>query len=183
MQWHNTRERWGAIAQLLHWAIALAVFSLLGLGWVMVGWPISPTKFELYSLHKSLGMTVLALVLLRLAWRAVNITPTLEHSPAWERRTAATIHATLYGLLLVLPVSGYLINSAANFPLVIWGVLPLPNLTGENERLEAAAEAVHDALGWVLVTLVALHVAAALWHHWRLGDDVLRRMLPRRKGV
>jgi len=179
MQWRNTAQRWGLPAQLFHWLIALAVFALFVLGWVMVSYRMSPTKFQLYSLHKSLGLTVLLLVVLRLAWRAFNVTPAPPTgSPRWERRAATLTHWLLYALLLAMPLSGYLINSAANFPLVVWGVLPLPNLTGENEQLQAWAEAAHLAMFWLLAGLIVLHVAAALRHHWLLKDDVLRRMLP-----
>ena len=179
MQWRNNETRWGAIAQLLHWLIALAVVSQMVLGWVMVSWRLSPTKFELYAIHKSLGITLLLLVLIRLAWRAWNVTPQAPaQSPRWETRAAAVTHALLYLLLLALPVSGYLINSASNFPLVVWGFLPLPNLTDENEVLQVVSEYVHLTLFWILATLVVLHMAAALRHHWVLKDAVLRRMLP-----
>lgn len=179
MQWRNTRNRWGGISQLLHWLIALAVLALFALGWTMVAWPISPTKFELYSLHKSLGVTLLALVTLRLAWRLSGSVPDWPpNTPAWERRAALATHLLLYLLLIAMPVSGYLINSAANFPLVIWGVLELPNLTAEDERLQALAELAHLSMFWIMAALVLLHVAAALRHHWLLKDDVLRRMLP-----
>lgn len=185
MQWRNTSERWGAVAQLLHWLIALAVLALVVLGWVMVAWRISPTKFELYSLHKSLGITVLALVVLRLAWRLTGGVPVWPPgTPAWERAAALATHVALYLLLIAMPVSGYLINSASNFPLVVWGLFELPNLTGEDERLQALAELAHLSMFWIMAALVLLHVAAALRHHWLLKDDVLRRMLPaRRKGA
>lgn len=180
MQWRNTEIRWGTIAQVLHWVIALAVLGQMTLGWVMVSWRLSSTKFELYALHKSIGITVLLLVLVRLLWRLSNVTPASPpDAPRWEARAAGVTHALLYLLLLALPATGYLINSATNFPLVVWGVVPLPNLTDENESLQIVAEYVHLALFWVLATLVLLHVGAALRHHWVLKDTVLRRMLPR----
>lgn len=179
VQWRNSAERWGAIAQALHWLIALALIGQVTLGWVMVSWRLSPTKLELYALHKSLGITLLLIVLMRMAWRFVNVTPPAPPSMAgWEARAARTTHALLYLLLLALPLTGYLINSASNFPLVVWGVLPLPNLTDESESLQLAAETAHGLLFWLLAVLVALHVAAALRHHWVLKDSVLRRMLP-----
>jgi cytochrome b561 len=179
VQWRNSDQRWGAIARLLHWLIALAVIGQMALGWVMVGWRLSPEKFELYALHKSLGITLLLLMLIRLAWRFLNVTPRLPPgAPRWEARAASATHALLYLLLLALPVSGYVINSASQFPLMVWGVLPLPNLTGESEPLQIAAEYFHLAMFWVLALLVLLHVSAALRHHWVLKDTVLVRMLP-----
>jgi len=184
MQWRNSAARWGAIAQLLHWLIALAVIGQMALGWVMVSWRLSPTKFELYALHKSIGITVLLLVLIRLGWRLFNVTPAPPAaSPRWEVRAARATHALLYLLLLALPVTGYLINSASNFPLVVWGVLPVPNVTDENESLQTVAEYAHLALFCVLAVLVLVHVAAALRHHWVLNDTALRRMLPGFKPV
>jgi cytochrome b561 len=179
MQWRNNAQRWGTVAQALHWLIALALLAQMTLGWVMVGWRLSPTKFELYALHKSIGITLLLLLLVRLGWRLLNLTPAPPPGTRrWEVRAARATHVLLYLLLFALPLTGYLINSASNFPLVVWGLVPVPNLTGENEALQATAEYLHLALFWVLALLVVLHVAAALRHHWVLKDEVLRRMLP-----
>ncbi|HEX7034503.1 MAG TPA: cytochrome b [Pseudomonadales bacterium] len=179
VQWRNTEERWGAVAQALHWLIALALLGQMALGWVMVSWRLSPTKLELYAAHKSLGITLFVLVLARLAWRFANVTPPAPPAVAhWEVRAARWTHALLYLLLMALPITGYLINSATNFPLVVWGVLPLPNLTDESEPLQLAAETAHLILFCLLAALVVLHVGAALRHHWVLKDPVLRRMLP-----
>lgn len=184
MQWRNDPLRWGVIAQLLHWLIALAIIGQMTLGWIMVSWKLSPTKFELYAVHKSLGITLLALVLLRLVWRLVNVTPEAPAaSPRWEARAALASHTLLYLLLIAMPVTGYLINSASNFPLMVWGVVPVPNVTGESESLQIVTEYVHLTMFWVLATLVLVHVAAALRHHWVLKDTVLRRMLPAGRRV
>src|SRR5690606_30836934 len=110
----------------------------------------------------SLGVTLLLLVLIRLAWRLANVTPAPPPgSRPWEARAAGATHALLYLLLLALPVTGYLINSASNFPLVVWGLLPVPNLTAESEPLQTVAETVHLAMFWVLALLVLVHAAAA----------------------
>lgn len=181
MQWKNSHDRWGAVAQALHWTIAALILGTMVLGWVMVYWPMGPTQFSLYSVHKSIGLTIFALALLRLGWRLANPQPELPaHMPGWERRAAHGTHFALYAIILVMPVSGYLINAGAGFPLTWFGLFPVPSLVGEGERLEAVASLVHLVLFWTLAGILAVHVAGALRHHFMLKDDVLRRMLPRR---
>lgn len=175
----NTNERWGAVAQALHWIIAVLVVVMAGLGWYMTTLDISPTMFELYALHKSIGITVFGLVILRLIWRLSNPTPALPAGmrPA-ERWMAHASHGLLYLILFAMPISGYVINSAADFPLNVFGLFTIPNVIAENEAVKEAAEEVHETLIWVLVGILALHVAGALKHHFVDRDDVLRRMLP-----
>lgn len=175
----NSDRQWGVASQAFHWLIAALIAAQAGLGWYMTTLKLSPTKFELFALHKSLGITVLALALLRLLWRLANPTPSLPGQMSrTERWLAHASHGTLYLLLFAMPVSGYIINSAANFPLEYFGLFPIPNLTAENEPLKNAATEVHETLIWILVGVLALHVAGALKHHFVDRDDVLRRMLP-----
>lgn len=182
MRLRNTDERWGAVAQLLHWVIAVLIVIMAALGWYMTTLDISPTMFELYALHKSIGITILTLVILRLAWRLSNNTPSLpEHMHPAERWLAHASHALLYLILFAMPISGYVINSAADFPLSVYGLFTIPNVIPESEPVKEAAEAVHETLIWVLIGIVALHVAGALKHHFMDRDDVLRRMLPSRQ--
>lgn len=179
MRIRNTEQHWGLLAQGLHWLIAVLVVVMAGLGWYMTTLDISPTMFELYALHKSIGVTVLALVILRLLWRAANPTPSLPaHMKPVERRLAHATHGLLYLILIAMPISGYVINSAADFPLTVFGLFTIPNLIAENESVQAIAGAVHGTLIWVLVAVLLLHVAGALKHHFVDRDDVLRRMIP-----
>jgi cytochrome b561 len=171
--------RYTAVAQALHWLVAALVMTMFGLGWYMAGLPLSQRKFDLFQLHKSLGLTVFVLVALRLAWRLSHPPPPLPaRLPAWERAAARATHALFYGLLLAQPLIGFVQSNAANFPLVLWGVLPLPALIGTDEALGETLVTVHQAVAAVLLALIVLHVAAALRHHFLLKDDVLRRMLP-----
>jgi len=175
----NTANRWGSGAQLLHWLMALGIVTSMVLGWLMVYLPNSALKFELYALHKSLGITLLALVFLRLAWRWVNITPPLpDHLPRHERILAKGTHQLLYALMLLMPLSGYVINSAANFPLNVFGLVQIPNLTPESATLQALASNLHLGVFWGFVVLLTLHIGGALRHHFVLRDNTLRRMLP-----
>lgn len=181
MPLRNTERRWGGVAQLFHWAMAAGIFGMMALGWTMVNLPMGPTQFRLYALHKSIGITLLTLAVLRLLWRRANPAPPLPPDMApWERRLAGLTHVLLYVLIIAMPLSGYVINSAANFPLTIFGLLQIPNLTPESEWLESVASWTHLTLFWVLSVLLVLHIGGALRHHFLQHDDVLRRMLPGR---
>ena len=177
----RARERYGAVAQALHWLIAALVLLMFGLGPYMVGLPLSQEKFDLYQLHKWFGVTIFGLAALRLMWRLWRPAPPLPASmPAWERTAARTSHGLLYGLLFVQPVIGFLQSNAANFPVVLWGVLPLPPLIAPDEPLSETLLQAHHVVGFLFMVVVLVHVLAALRHHFLLHDDVLRRMLPGR---
>lgn len=181
--------RYSAVAIALHWLIALAIVGLVVIGIVMTGLPDTELarKFALYQLHKSLGITVLALSLLRLAWRLTHRPPPLPDTlKPWERRAARATHIGFYGLIIVIPLLGWAMVSASpyNIPTVLWGVIPWPHLPVPKPAFEAF-RAGHVLLAFGAVALLVLHVAAALKHHYILRDDVLARMLPfmRRKGA
>lgn len=171
--------RYGLVAQGAHWLVFLLVAALFGIAWYMVDLPLGPEKIKIYNLHKSIGVTVLSLMLLRLIWRQISRPPPLPRgTPAWERAAAHASHVLLYTLLLVQPTVGIVHSWSANFPVVVFGLFILPNLTGPSESLKELLSAVHYWGGWILLALIATHVGAALRHHFLLRDDVLRRMLP-----
>jgi len=147
---------------------------------------LTPAKVRVFALHKSIGMTILALVLLRIAWRLTERRPADPPAmPRWQRHAAHALHLALYGLILAIPLSGWWFNSAANAPLVWFGWFDLPSLTGGFDPLwKPRALLLHQTLFWVLVALLVAHVGAALWHHFKERDDVLWRMTigPRRKS-
>ena len=177
----SDRNQWGSVMKTLHWLIVVAIVGLATVGWYMKGLPNSPAKIEVYALHKSFGLTVLALVILRLAWRELidRVRPPLPpHMPGWQRFAAHASHVALYALLFAIPLSGWLFNSAANFPLRWFGLFSVPSLTGPDPATKAFAGGAHWWLFWVLVAVLAAHVGAALWHHFHDRDEVLRRMWP-----
>lgn len=175
----NDQARYGIVAQALHWLIAALIVTMFGLGWYMSGLPLGQRKFDLYQLHKSLGITILMLAVVRLLWRLINPAPPLPaHLQPWERTAAHVNHALLYAMLFVQPMIGFLQSNAANFPVVWWGVIRLPAVLGTDEALAEALVEVHEWGSRVILVLVLLHVGAALRHHFILKDDVLRRMLP-----
>lgn len=179
----NITGSWDPVAKALHWGMAALIFAQVGLGWFAVAWPLSPAKLDLFVWHKSLGLLILVLALVRLFWRLSHGAPPLPpHMPRWERRSARASHVLLYVLMLVLPATGWIINSAANIPFKVFWLFPLPDLTASDKALEELVKAIHFGLFLGLAAVVALHVSAALRHHFVIRDDVLRRMLPKWRG-
>lgn len=171
--------RYTRIAMALHWLIAAAIFANFAFGTWMVELDLSPQKLRFYSYHKWLGVSIFVLVLARLAWRLGHRPPALPtHMPAWERIAATISHTLLYTLTLAVPLSGWLFSSAKGFQTVYFAVIPIPDLIAKNPPLADVLKQWHESLNYVMAVLVALHVAAALKHHFKDRDDVLVRMLP-----
>jgi cytochrome b561 len=179
MTLRNTPRRWGAIAQLLHWLIVLFIVAQFTLATLFEQLPAGAKKLTLLSRHKSIGITILMLALVRLAWRWSNPTPTLPDTlKPYERALARLTHALLYVLLFAVPLSGWLMSSARGFPVSWFGFLQLPDLVPKNKVLYEALVTTHGILAWTLGIVATVHLVAALKHHFVLKDDVLRRMLP-----
>jgi cytochrome b561 len=179
MPLRNSERDWGTIAQLLHWGIALLVIGLVLLGLVMQELPNSPGKVKLYALHKSVGLGVLLLAVLRLGWRLMDGRPLLPATmPVWQRRLAGATHGLLYLLLFAMPLTGWLYNSAANFPLRWFGLFKVPALSGPDPELKLLAQELHTLGFYLLAALFLLHVAGALKHHYVDRDRTLLAMLP-----
>ena len=174
----NNADRYGAVAQGLHWLIALLVVVQFGLAWYAGSLPRGPLMIELFGWHKSLGVLVLALAILRVAWRIFDRPPPLPASmQRWEQVGAHASHGMLYLLLFVQPLSGMVMSWTTKRPLVVFGAT-LPNPLGPNEALHDAANFAHEWISYALLAVVALHVSAALRHHWWRRDEVLVRMVP-----
>jgi cytochrome b561 len=175
----NTSQTWGTPAKTLHWTVALLVLVQIALGWTAVTWKLSPTKLDLFVLHKSTGMLILLLMLMRLFWRWTNVTPLLPIGmPTWERASAHASHFVLYFLLFLAPITGWIINSAANIPFRMYWLIPIPAIAGPDNALADAAARIHFGLFVLLSLVLVVHVGAALRHHFVARDNVLARMLP-----
>ena len=169
--------RYTAPAVMLHWLMALLIAAGFGLAWWFDALPISPGKLKVIAWHKWAGVTVFALALVRVAWRVTHRPPPLPAStPAWQRKAAAAGHALLYVLIFLVPLSGWLQSSAKGYPTVYLGWLPLPDAVGKDKPLADLFHQAHEVLTTALLVLVALHVAAALKHHFVDRDGLLRRM-------
>lgn len=163
----------------LHWLSALLILAAFGMGFYMVGLTLSPLKLKVYSWHKWAGMTVLVLVFLRLAWRSAHPPPPLPATLAvWEHHAAGATHLLLYLLMIAVPVSGWLMSSAAGFQVVYLGWLPLPDLIGKDKECAEFLKSIHFLLTSTLGVLVIAHIGAALKHRFLDHDAVLARMVP-----
>jgi cytochrome b561 len=175
----NSTARWGAVAQLLHWLIVALIIAQVILANIALDLPLGVRKLAMFARHKSVGITILVLAVLRLAWRWANPTPALPTTlKPYERVLAGLTHAGLYILLFAMPLTGWMMTSARGFPVSWFGFLQLPDFVPKNDSLYNAMKQTHDTLALALYAIVFLHVAAALKHHFMLKDDVLRRMLP-----
>jgi len=173
----TTAMRYSTPAIVLHWLVALLIFVAFPLGLYMADLPFSPEKLKLFSYHKWIGVTVFTLAALRVAWRLTHTPPPLPASVAdWQRRASAIVHGLLYLLILVVPISGWLMSSAKGVQTVWFGVLPLPDLIGKDKALGHLLAEVHETLNYAMLALVVLHLAAALQHHFIERQPFLQRM-------
>lgn len=180
MSLKNTVDRWGGISQLLHWTIVILILVMAYLGLTMGDLPNGPGKIRTYALHKSIGLTILGLVALRLLWRMYAGTPQpVPGTPRMQERLASLMHWALYTLLFAIPISGWVVNSSAGFPLQWFGLVNLPAIVDKSHDLHEAAEEAHELLFWLLALLAAAHAGAAFYHHIFQRDATLARMLPK----
>lgn len=174
----NPIESYTATAVMLHWVTAALIISATVLGIYMHELPFSPFKLKLYSYHKWIGVTVVMLAPVRLAWRYSHRPPGLPaNMPSWEKNAAKLAHGALYAFMIAVPLTGWVMSSAHGFQTVYLGVLPIPDLLGKDKELAEALEKVHAILNFIFMALVLTHVAAALKHHFINKDNVLARML------
>ncbi len=175
----TNNARYTNLAITLHWLVAVLILCAFPLGVYMSDLHLSPLKLQLFSYHKWIGVTVFLLVVIRLLWRATHTPPALPASIAvWQQRAAHGLHLLLYGLMFVIPLSGWLMSSAKGVPTVYLGLIQLPDLLGKDKTLGHTLENVHASLNYFMLALLVLHVAAALKHHWVERDETLARMLP-----
>ncbi|MGQ9371098.1 cytochrome b [Azospirillum sp. ST 5-10] len=173
------KNRYDLGFQALHWGMALVILAAWLIPSLAEDLPRGPERLELMALHKSLGVTLLALLVLRVVWRAVNPPPTPSpRITPWMHRAALVGHLALYAVMLALPVVGVLMSQAKGQPVSAWGLVTLPTLLAEDRDLGHTLEEVHEVLGNAILVLAGLHAAAALVHQYVLKDGVLARMLP-----
>jgi cytochrome b561 len=182
-----TRTRYTAVAMLMHWLIAALILTNLVLGWRM-GFLKGLAQFNVFQLHKSIGITVLLLSVLRLAWRLANPPPpepsTLQ---PWERVAAQAVHWGFYVIMIGMPLSGWIVVSTSplNIPTLLYHLVPWPHFPGVHTLPEAPKAAVnyafdltHVVLAWGAVALLALHLGAVAKHELFDRHPILGRMLP-----
>ena len=177
MQASEPAPRYPRTVVVLHWVVAIAVIGLIALGWWMQAIPKEPVgpRADAYNLHKSIGLSVLVLMLLRLAWRVSHRPPALPPLPAWQERSARAIHVLLYLLMFVAAFGGYLGSAVSGFPVKFFG-FALPGWLPANPALKETCSVVHLWASWALAAAVGMHIAATLYHEWVLRDRLLSRM-------
>ena len=168
--------RYTGTAIALHWLMALMIVGSLAVGTYMVDLPFSVSRLKLYNWHKWAGVLILALSAARLLWRLTHQPPADLPMPDWQRRAAHGAHLALYALFFAVPLMGWAYSSAAGFPIVLFGVLPLPDFVSPDRALAEALKPWHGWLAKTLAAVVLLHVAGALKHHVIDRDGLLRRM-------
>lgn len=181
---HPQPKRYSAVAIALHWLLALVILAMFGVGIYMTDLPFSPLRLKLYNWHKWAGISFLALTLLRLLWRVTHRPPALpaaieQAMPSWQTRAYHATHHVMYALFFAVPLLGWAYSSAAGFPIVLFGQLPLPDLLPASKELAEMVKPWHQLSALALMALAALHIAAALKHQWVDRDGLLKRMLPR----
>jgi len=176
----NTPDRWGSVSKSLHWLIALLILALGIVGLLMGELPKTPKYFWVYTAHKSIGITVLVLVVLRLLWRLYAGAPRpVSGTPGWQERIASATHWLLYVMMFAIPLSGWLYDSASGLrPFKLFGLLEMPKLVAPDERAAQLSHAFHEWGFWALILVVLAHAGAALYHHLQQRDATLVRMLP-----
>jgi cytochrome b561 len=178
MSVRSDNRQWGSVAKFFHWIVALGILGNGVWGLLMTDMSPSMSKINIYALHKSIGLTVLALFFLRLAWRLYDRAPPDEPAPRWQRIAAHVTHGLLYLFILALPLTGWMYNSLHGYPLQWFKLFNLPALAAKNEQLAHTVRDVHEYLFYLLLLVLVGHVGAALKHHVFDQDNVLRRMLP-----
>ena len=168
--------RYSAPAIALHWLLALMIVGAFGVGVYMSDLPVSPTRLKLYNWHKWAGVTILALSALRLLWRLGHRPPPDLAMPRWQAIAAHGTHHLLYALFFIVPLVGWAYSSAAGFPIVWFGVLPLPDFVPVDKALAEAIKPWHERSAMLMAALVLLHVAGAIKHQFVDRDGLIDRM-------
>jgi cytochrome b561 len=178
-------QRYGLVAMAFHWILAVAILTAFVVGVTLEDMALSPSKLKLINWHKWAGVAILMLSVLRLLWRLTHRPPALpaaieQAMPGWQRAAYHGVHHLMYLLFFAVPLLGWAYSSAKGYPIVWFGVLPLPDLVAKNAELAEVLEEAHGAAAWGLILLVALHVGAALKHQFIDKDGLLARMRPGR---
>lgn len=177
MQLKNTDRSWGSIAQTLHWVIFLLFVGQLTVGLIMTDMDPTDQKWFFYSTHKAMGIVILGFVLARLLWRLMNIIPRDPKVPVWQLKAAETIILLMYFMMLALPLTGLTMSLFGGHNVEFFGLFTLEAFE-KAPTLAGVAHEAHTYFGYIVIAAILLHIGAALYHHFIVKDDILKRMLP-----
>ena len=175
----NTPEQWGSVSRALHWTIAVTIIGMIAFGWWMNHIPARPDRFFYRSIHADIGYVLLLLLAIRLVWRVINPAPSLPAKMPRRLRSAARFSQWLLDVIALLVVMLGWAHSGAHTPdYASWfGLFQVPQITSPDKEAADIYEDRHILFAYVLLALVAIHIAAALWHHRIKRDDVVLRMM------
>jgi cytochrome b561 len=175
----NGPDSFGWISRLIHWAMAVAIIGMLGFGTWIANMQPSLSNLWMYGAHKSVGLCLLALVVLRLIWHRISPPPALlsDGIPSWQMAAARWVHRALYALMLAVPLTGWIGSSATGINVVVFGLVTLPPVAPLSEAWDRVFFALHGGLTKLMLALLILHAAGAVLRHVRHGDRTLRRMI------
>jgi len=175
----NTSSSWGAVARAFHWGLGVTILGMIAYGWWMNHFPARPDRFFYRSIHADIGYLVLLLMVLRLMWRGLNPTPALPgDTPRWQRMAASLSHWSLYAVTILVSVLGWAHSGARTPNYSDWfGLFHVPQITSPDRDAARAWEDRHILFAYVLLALIAIHLGAALWHHFVRRDSVTARMI------
>lgn len=173
----NSAEAFGLVTRMNHWISALLFIGLIALGIYMADLPKAPSKFELYDIHKSLGVILLGLVMIRLVWLKLSPNPSVIANNRLEHILAHSVRGILYIGLIMMPVSGWVMSNSGGHEVAVFDWFTMPMIVPENEAINGVAKTVHSVLGaWILPLIIFVHFAAAMKHHFIMKDPTLARM-------
>lgn len=174
---HNTKNGYGWVSRTLHWVMGLAIIALVAVGLWMTGLPDGDDKWQVYGIHKAIGMIMLGFIVLRLYWRWVEKNPELPRSlPKWQVQLSKLTVFLLYLLMIIMPVSGYLMSTLGGYPIDIFGLVTLAPLA-KGHPMAKIAHSIHEWIGTAAGFLIGLHILGGLYHQFVRRDNVLKRML------
>lgn len=177
MQIHNTANKFGIVSKTLHWLVAILIIGAWIVGDYMVDLPDKdPVKFKLFDLHKSVGMVVLMLVIIRLSWRLYDGVPKSLGNSRIIQIAANMVHFLLYVFMFIQPLSGWAMSSAAGYNTTLFGWFVFPGIVSKDPNMVETYVAIHNTSAMILLVLFVLHVVGAITHHFIFKDNTLRRM-------
>lgn len=175
----TARLQYGTVAKTFHWLIVALLLVQYLLGWLMPDIHRGVTPGAGMIFHVSIGLVILALIVLRFVWRLAHPVAPESSLPPWQRLTSEAVHWLLYALVLATTITGWLFASFRGWSISFFYLLPFPMLTSDNAAAGRAIDGLHQAMEWTLLVVIGIHVAAALAHLFIYRDRVMQRMLPR----
>lgn len=174
-----SQDRFSTLAIAFHWIIGLLILTAIALSYYWDELPRGPEKYEIYNLHKSIGILVLLFALPRLAYRLMHgRPPKFDHYKKWEVTLSSVVTWSLYGLMIAMPISGWLMSSGGGYAVPFFGLFEMPALIGKSKELGGIFHETHELCGNVIQILIVLHVGGTLKHYVMDKDNTLYRMLP-----